>query len=412
MMCNKVRPVRNRVVVALLVSFALVLSACGGGGGGGAAPPAQADVAPAPVVNTNTLAISAGVTNSNINLLLTSVTVCAPDTANCVTIDRVLVDTGSTGLRILSSALPSSIALTTQTGVSGNPVGECLRFASGYTWGPVRVADIKMGAEQVNSIPVQIINDPAFAAVPLSCSSSGPALNVSQTLGANGILGIGVFRYDCGNACVSNAIAGTYYTCTATACQSATQALARQVQNPVANFARNNNGVVVQLPAIPDIGIARVDGSLIFGIGTQTNNGLGNATVIGLNAAGNFITQYSNRSFTRSFLDTGSNGVFFRDTSIALCTLASGFYCPPTTLNLTATATGATAGVNTINFSVANLETLARNNPTFTTFNNAAGTTGSTTQFDWGLPFFFGRNVFIAIEGAATPGGVGPYYAF
>ena len=30
----------------------------------------------------------------------------------------------------------------------------------------------------------------------------------------------------------------------------------------------------------------------------------------------------------------------------------------------------------------------------------------------WGLPFFFGRTVFTAIEGQTTPGGVGPYFAF
>jgi hypothetical protein len=32
--------------------------------------------------------------------------------------------------------------------------------------------------------------------------------------------------------------------------------------------------------------------------------------------------------------------------------------------------------------------------------------------FDWGLPFFFGRNVFTAIESQNTPGGVGPYWAY
>ena len=32
--------------------------------------------------------------------------------------------------------------------------------------------------------------------------------------------------------------------------------------------------------------------------------------------------------------------------------------------------------------------------------------------FDWGLPFFFGREVFVAIEGQETPSGPGPYYAY
>ena len=33
-------------------------------------------------------------------------------------------------------------------------------------------------------------------------------------------------------------------------------------------------------------------------------------------------------------------------------------------------------------------------------------------SFAWGLPFFFGRTIFTAIEGQTTPGGVGPYFAF
>jgi hypothetical protein len=33
-------------------------------------------------------------------------------------------------------------------------------------------------------------------------------------------------------------------------------------------------------------------------------------------------------------------------------------------------------------------------------------------MFGWGLPFFFGRTVFLAIEGQPTPAGAGPYYAF
>jgi hypothetical protein len=32
--------------------------------------------------------------------------------------------------------------------------------------------------------------------------------------------------------------------------------------------------------------------------------------------------------------------------------------------------------------------------------------------FDWGLPFFYGRSVFTAIEGQAAGSAVGPYYAY
>ena len=33
-------------------------------------------------------------------------------------------------------------------------------------------------------------------------------------------------------------------------------------------------------------------------------------------------------------------------------------------------------------------------------------------SFDLGLPFFFGRQVFVGIEGQSTPGGVGPLWAY
>jgi hypothetical protein len=65
-----------------------------------------------------------------------------------------------------------------------------------------------------------------------------------------------------------------------------------------------------------------------------------------------------------------------------------------------------------VSFSVANADQLFAANPSFNAFNNLAVPSGDTTTFAWGLPFFFGRNVYTAIEGRSTPGGAGPYFAF
>src|ERR1700730_12487998 len=61
----------------------------------------------------------------------TSVTVCTPGTSRWQKIAGILVDTGISGLRILSSLLP---ALTQENAPDSNPVFECLPFLSGYTW--------------------------------------------------------------------------------------------------------------------------------------------------------------------------------------------------------------------------------------------------------------------------------------
>jgi uncharacterized protein DUF3443 len=51
----------------------------------------------------------------------------APGTSNCQTIDGVQIDTGSTGLRILASAL--TLTLLGQTDASGNAIAECEMFS-------------------------------------------------------------------------------------------------------------------------------------------------------------------------------------------------------------------------------------------------------------------------------------------
>ena len=51
-------------------------------------------------------------------------------------------------------------------GSGTNPAGECLVFGSGYTWGAVRSADVKLAGEVASSLPVQIIADPSVPATP------------------------------------------------------------------------------------------------------------------------------------------------------------------------------------------------------------------------------------------------------
>src|SRR5579862_8134769 len=74
--------------------------------------------------NVQAISVNTGPDLNYVDGAFTSVTVCVPGSAtNCQTITGILVDTGSSGLRILSSAL--SISLPQQTGSGGNPIAEC-----------------------------------------------------------------------------------------------------------------------------------------------------------------------------------------------------------------------------------------------------------------------------------------------
>lgn len=350
-----------------------------------------------------------------INVPFVSVSLCRPGTSTCQTIDHVLLDTGSYGLRIIApGVLDPALALPAVTGAAGNPAGECAQFYSGFLWGSVHRADVKIAGEIAPSLPVQLVGDTAAALgnIPSSCSNTGANLGTVAALGANGILGIGLFNQDCGSACATQVVAGTYYECTASNCAGTVMPLANQVANPVAAFNTNNNGVALVMPAVAAGGATTLTGALIFGIDTQSNNNIGSATVYAVNSSGNFTTTYKGIELRSSFLDSGSNGLFFPDATIPRCSASTGFYCPAATLSLSAvnrSANGAASG--TVNFSVENLQALDTS-VRAASVGGSFGRTHRPTAFDWGMPFFFGRTVFVAIEGAATLHGTGPYWAY
>jgi len=380
-------------------------------------------------VNSQPLTVDAGPqpqTFTAVNEAFTSVTVCVPNSSTCQTVDHVLVDTGSSGLRLLSSVL--TIPLPQENDASGNPLDECHIFLDGYAWGPVSLADISVAGEIAASAAVQVmIPDSVSPAVPTTCSSQsiGPNQGNSVTaLRANGVIGLGFFQHDCGVTCTTanGSILPVYFDCSTSPCSPTYVTLAQQVPNPVTMFSLDNNGVLMFLPSVPSGGVSTLSGTLIFGIGTQTNNALQSATVYtvpdtGANM-GDITTKFNGVSYPSSFIDSGSSGIFFLDnatTGIPTCTVQNSlWYCPiPSTGNLSATNQGTNGNQGVVNFSINNANTL------FNTGYSAFSTLGAPLvsapppgSFDWGLAFFFGRDVFTAIENMPTPGGPGPYVAY
>ena len=219
------------------------------------------------VSNVLPIVVDPGPANNYTNGAFVTVTVCTPGTSTCQTIDHVLVDTGSVGLRLLAQGTPGGeldpTAFPLQQ-ANGGVTGQCNVFVDGFTWGSVSLATIQMAGEiastvpngTVAGVPIQIIGDPRIPAVPGSCSSQGMGVDESNltALGANGVLGVGNFEQDCGPGCVSNSGNNIYYACVSGACNSTAQGLALQVTNPVWALPQDNNGVVVQLPSIPSGG--------------------------------------------------------------------------------------------------------------------------------------------------------------
>jgi len=435
-----------------LVTGLIFLGSCGGSS-------SSSSSTSTPAAN-NTAALTVGfgplgAAGGYVNGIFTSVTVCAPGTSNCETVDNVLVDTGSAGLRILNSALttvPAS-SLGTITDSNGDQLQECVQYGdTSYSWGPMLVADVELAGEKASSLPIQVIGDNSFA-VPSQCLATpvNPSLpnggneDTVATLGANGILGLGGFGYplDCGSYCTSSSdltqSGYPYYVCpTGQACSATTVPTQDQATNPVAAFSSaDNNGVLVTLPSIPALGAANgtVSGSLIFGIGTQTDNALATtATVYALDEYGDIPAfTYNGVSYTSptnwSVLDTGSNSLEFLDANtlasvgIIECADAPGLYCPTSTIPFTVTASGANSTSGTIMFSIMNADTLFNtNNAAFNDLGGDSGTSPANDFFDFGLPFFFGRSVYIGMmpgvftgESSAPSGAASAtngYYAF
>lgn len=395
---------------AVLVGVAVtLLLGCGNSGGSSPSGPSSPSSPSGANVLTITINPSSAVC-TNGNDPCTQVTICQAGTSTCQTISDILVDTGSSGLRVFASALTLTLPPIT--------IGECMYFGGGTDWGSVHTVDVILGNEPAVSVPIQVV-DPTFKGQYASDGSSTgqPASNICgvasvdanpSQVGHNGILGVGVFQFD----------GGFYYDCASLPCTGITPSSSQQIQNPVGLLPVDNNGVIVALPSVPASGLPSLTGSLILGIGTASNNQPSGVTVLPTDSSGRIVTQFTpDPSISLGIIDTGSNVLFFNDLSLLnqnqLCPSPYSFlYCPsPSPLNLTAVNTGASgAPSSAVNFQIADPRP-ALNAGNFV-INNVGGPAIFSGTFDWGLPFFFGRTVYVGLEGKSSVLGTGPFFAY
>jgi hypothetical protein len=410
----------------------IFLSACGGGdgilgggtttGGGGGTSGGNTIASAGPNVASVTVdAGPSGAPAGIFNIPFVNVTVCAPgSTTNCQTIDHVEVDTTSYGLRIIGSVLNSSLqaALTPETSPVGAALVECTQFGDGIAWGPMVTADVTVSSEKAASLPIQIMGDANYpdSGIPSDCASHGSPEDTVALFGANGIIGVGPFVQDCGSFCAGSTEDNVYFNCpTATTCSDVDAPVNLQATNPVSSFTTDNNGIILEMPALTDSGSATATGALVFGINTESNNALAStAKVFTTDSVGDISIIFNGVTYSESFLDSGSNYTYFSDSALTSCgTSPNEYFCPSSEQTFSATVEGLNNTEESVSFKVTNIASLSAS---FAAFDNVAAPndfSGQSDVFDFGLPFFYGRNVYSAIEGLNTgSGGVGPYVAF
>ncbi len=403
----------------VLVAAAGLLCACVGSkntlaGGGN----------PMPTLNAMALTVDTGpaAATGQVNHAYVTVKVCTPgSTTQCANIDHVLLDTGSAGLRLVGSVLAAAtVTPKGATDAQGQAIVECVTFGGGQTWGAVGAVDVTLAGEVAANLPVQILDDAGTGpAPPATCGANGTLINTVASIGANGLLGVGVFAQDCGAACVgASPPLPVYYGCSsAGTCTAENIALAAQVANPVAMFAADNNGIIVKLPNLINAnGDASLSGQLLFGIATQSDNGLpvSGLTVLGTDANGYFTATYNGGTTSLpALIDTGSDAYAFDDPNMAVCASGPyvGYYCPavaPQTVFAVNMGVGTLSATNTVNFAVADPNSFVANAAALANLARGRG----SIRFTWGLPFFYGRAVYVGLEQRTAGTYTGPYFAY
>ncbi|WP_413581262.1 DUF3443 family protein [Bdellovibrio sp. HCB288] len=429
-----------KIVLILLGGFVVGMNQLGCSDGGGGTSRKPSVYFPTNLTGDNVVPLSVGAcgVHGYVNEPCISVTICTPGTSQCQTIDNILVDTGSYGLKIFKSLITVPLNQVPYAGDATRGLANCTRYLDGSGhWGQVVKADVKLGNIKTDS-SISIVTLDSSYSEKAKCASnpdSGP-----DVAGFNGIIGVGSFVEDCSvgfgtvgqNGCLAGSPAtlpNKYWGCRSNPndCIEVPVPAADQIVNPVAKLVSHNNGLVMMLPEVPLAGAGAAYGYLILGIGTDENNSGTGLTVFAQDHDATFATEYNGNTYEYSFIDSGTNFNGFPQQSggyPALCSGDSGFYCPAALINISATMkSGSTTKV--VSFEVGNMVTLASSEPYSMVYRNVAFDSSDLNgdPFDWGLPFFLGRSVYVGIYGKSAvinkttlnPTGTtvsGPFWAF
>lgn len=339
---------------------------------------------------------------TNLNNPRVTVTVCVPGKSDCIDIPDVRLDTGSIGLRVLKTAIP--FALPSVAREKESEVAECEIFSKHSAWGTIRSADVILGHERAPSVPIQVL-DPTFHSNLKTCEGAyqGPL-----DLQGNGILGVAPEALDCGHDCAKFGDYELYYNCSQDKCIRIAPDTSITVTNPVTRMPKDNNGVIVQFPSLPPEGLKQITGKLILGIGTKDNNRIEPGVRTLRTDKESFFSIRWKGKVRKVMVDTGSSAWYLPGSAeFPACREYAWMACPRSPYTFKTTLIGTDHTQIPFSFVIA---APAR----FDQFAMNFGIPGFPAEEDFvfGLPFFYGRRVYLINDGAYSPLGKGPLVGF
>lgn len=397
--------IKNILITCLCAASATLITACNSGG---SSSPSSCNygTAPAAPTDSNQVQIMAGCGLNNVgnNVPYVSVTICQDSSgANCQTINNVLLDTGSIGLKINQSVLNSKLlsGLTSINDTTTNlPLSSCNLYGGGYLFTNAYTATVKLGGMTSNNMPIQVINDINQSTVPASCSLVS-FNNLLANSGANGVIGVNpqVFASNSHVKLYIESQAGVY---TQLDYKTANSDPILNV-NPIVGFAESN-GLIISLPAVTANSNTNIYGVLTFGVNTRANNQINNASVqlIGNKSSelGYFKSTSTTNVTSRTIFDTGTNGYVVYGLNMAQC---GNNYCPGSPTTWTSSLSNWGFDITTsYNESIQISNPVNQASAIMPNWAFVSNTPGITV---YGLPFFFGKNVYAQFptESQASP---------
>jgi hypothetical protein len=264
----------------------------------------------------------------------------------------------------------------------------------------IEKADVILGSTRgtkAMNVPIQVI-DQTTGLKPANC----PAHHSWNPKNFNGLLGISPSIDDGGSS---------YFSCGDEGCVPANVSRDLKVQNVIGLLPLHNNGYEIRFPAIPAGGLPSVNGEIVLGLGTAENNQLPASLrpLLPTNPRGGIRVAVGSQVYP-SGVDTGTQFFNLPLPGIAGCPPKNVYLCPETPLDLSVTVLdhdGRPYGE--FSLSIVSFKNVS---PQMHALNDVAERWPGGTQLMLGMPFFFGRTVYFALAGKATPVGPGPWIAF